>query len=90
MKNKKYYINVYNKKYDEILKELINEGVSDPYNEATITIDEIATTDIIIGYYLIYYGKEAYKTWNENTKNKNLSKDQKKVAKILKKLCFKN
>lgn len=86
MKNKSYYESVYENRMKEIRKEMIEEEVEDIDYACTIEFDEIANAEEIVGYYLVNEGTNALEQWLENIDGIDLSKQDKEVTKILKRL----
>lgn len=82
MKNKEYYKTKYNKKWEECYMEAVENGSEDSGYDASISFDEIANAEEIVGYYLVLH-KDPFKTWLSNIEGINLSEQDKEVTKIL-------
>lgn len=83
MKNKEYYKTKYNKKWEECYMEAVENGSEDPGYDASISFDENANTEEIVGYYLVLHSEDPFKTWLSNIEGINLSEQDKEVTKIL-------
>lgn len=70
VKSKDYYIEAYNKAYDECLsdaKELAKtEDDVDIYEVANIMFEDYATAEAIVGYYFMYHKSNPLKDWTYN------------------------
>ena len=70
VESKEYYIEAYNKTYDECLsdaKKLAEiEYVFDIYEVSDIMFDDYATAEAVVGYYLIYHKSNPLKDWTYN------------------------
>lgn len=66
-KDKEYYQKLYDKKFDELLEEAKNDGLSDPEAWANDTFDDSATAEEVVGYYIAWHGDDAFKDWVENS-----------------------
>ncbi|MCM3387299.1 hypothetical protein M3649_04020 [Ureibacillus chungkukjangi] len=62
--NKEYFINHYEIAYNEAKEEYIqhNNGVDD----GCFDFEDVNTIELIVGYYLVYYGDNALNQWLEN------------------------
>lgn len=63
LKDKRHYINKYNKKVEEGRLDYIKENGNDNNYDSMEYID---TVDSIVGYYISAYGNEALKVWLDN------------------------
>ncbi|QST02194.1 hypothetical protein IMZ31_22335 (plasmid) [Pontibacillus sp. ALD_SL1] len=77
VKTPEEYLEIHN----AYLKEAVeHEGEEDPYSYPM-------TAEEVVGYYLAYYGEEAYETWMENLKDApNKHDTDEEVTRILKAL----
>lgn len=82
MKTKEYYKAKYNKKWKECYLDAVENCSKDPGYDATISFDQDANAEEVVGYYLVLY-KDPFKTWLSNIEGINLSEQDKKVTKIL-------
>lgn len=83
MKNKEYYKAKYNKKWKECYLEAVENGSKDPGYDATISFEQNANAEEIVGYYLVLHSEDPFKTWLSNIEGINLSEQDKEVTKIL-------
>lgn len=86
MKNRNYYESVYQKRMDEIYKEMKEENVKDIDCACTIEFDQTANAEEVVGYYLVNEGDNALVRWRENTENIEMTEQDKAVTEILKQL----
>ena len=95
MKNKKYFVKKFNKKWDKCYKEAEvdveeNGGDSDIVSEvATEIFDDTANAEEIVGYYIVYHGESAFEDWTANIKGLRLTEQDKEIDRILKRLYSK-
>lgn len=86
MKNRNYYESVYQKRMDEIYKEMKEENVEDIDCACTIEFDQTANAEEVVGYYLVNEGDNALVRWRENTENIEMTEQDKAVTEILERL----
>jgi hypothetical protein len=84
--DRRYYINKYEDRMDEIYRELVGT-VDDIDYACTMLFDETANAEEVVGYYLINYEWNPLKNWLENTKNLDLTEQDKEVTRILTELA---
>ncbi|MBQ4523409.1 MAG: hypothetical protein IJA10_10750 [Lachnospiraceae bacterium] len=80
---KNYYIEVYNKKWDECLEEAKKENAKDIGETTTYIFEESCNAEEVVGYYLVYHGEDALKDWRTNTEGIKMSVQDLEVDKIL-------
>lgn len=92
MKDKTYFTEIFNKKWDACLKEAEkeikeNSGNADIITDvATEIFEETANAEEIVGYYIMYHKDSALRDWLDNTKGINFTEQDAEVDKILKEL----
>lgn len=90
MKDKTYYTDIFNKKWDVCLKEAEkdikeNGGKADIITDvATEIFEETANVEEVVGYYIVYHKDSALKDWLGNTEGINFTEQDKEVDRILK------
>lgn len=90
--NKKYYVNAFNKKWDDCLKQARkdieeNNGTFDIVTEiATEIFEETANAEEVVGYYIVYHNESALKDWEVNTEGVNFTEQDKEIDRILREL----
>lgn len=80
--------------YHDAINELFGKNSSEFRSNfkdelANEIFENTANPEQVVGYYLVYYGEEAYKQWSENTSGKKLSEQDKEIDAILSSLCQK-
>ena len=83
VRDKQYYIDKYNELYDECLIETGAEDSNDVTSGADQLFGEYANAEAIAGYYLTFYESDALNQWMINTKDINLTEQDKDVTSIL-------
>lgn len=86
MKTKEQYQRDYEIRINSLCKTFEEEGLNDPGYAASIEFDETCNADEVVGYYICNEGDNALSTWLENTEGIEMSKQDKEVTEILKKL----
>lgn len=92
MKDKTYYTEVFNKKWDSCLEEAKkdiqeNGGTDDILSYvATEIFEDTANSEEIVGYYITYHDDYALSAWVSNTKGISFTEQDKKVDRVLKDL----
>lgn len=86
MKEKRYYVEKYNKRRNECFNEASENGSKDHGYDATILFDETANAEEVVGYYLIHHKENPLRDWLDDTKGIKLNKQDKEVTNILEKL----
>lgn len=81
--SKEFYIEAYNKKWDECLREAEKENTKDVSEAATYIFEETANANEVVGYYLVYHRENALKDWKSNTNGINMSEQDLEVDRIL-------
>ena len=81
--SKEFYIEAYNKKWDECLKEAEKENSKDVSESATYIFEETANAKEVVGYYLVYHGDDALKDWKSNTDGIKMNEQDLEVDRIL-------
>ena len=84
LKDKKYYVDVYNKMVDDYLDNYKKENGN--LNNAD-SMTYIETAEEIIGYYISTYNNEALNVWLENLKYSPVRYTDEEVTKVLTELC---
>ena len=77
---KQYYIDRYNKFFDELDENLSSE-------ERDQMFEEQAGYEEIVGYYLVVHGDRAYNQWLENVYGKGETEQDIKIGRTLAYLC---
>ena len=83
MKEKRYYVEKYNKRWNECFNEASKNGSKDPGYDATILFDETANAEEVVGYYLVHHKENPLRDWLANIERINLSEQDKEVTNIL-------
>ena len=89
--DKQYYLDKYNRLFDECLIEAGEESPHDVTAGANTLFEEYASAEHIVGYYIHNYGDDALKEWEKNLSYAKErwgkeSEQDKEVSKILKEL----
>lgn len=86
MKNKEYYKAKYNKKWKECYVEAVKNGSEDPGYDATISFEQDANAEEIVGYYLVLHSEDPFRIWLNNVEGIELSEQDKEVTRIFESL----
>ena len=70
--------------------EAVKNGSEDPGYDATISFDQNANAEEIVGYYLVLHSEDPFRIWLNNVEGIELSEQDKEVTKILGNLYLKN
>jgi hypothetical protein len=83
--NKKNFIDIFQNKWEECMKEAKENKTADNDISAVAMdiFNENANAEEVVGYYLTYYGEEAMETWRENVKYVDMNPQDKEVDKLL-------
>lgn len=88
--DRNYYVNIYEKYYDECMErakeELEGDAHPDPdivLETATEIFEDTANAEQVAGYYIVYHQEDALKDWKVNTEGKVLSEMDREVDRIL-------
>lgn len=88
--NRRYYQKLYRIKWDECYARARKEEPQADEDEiryvTTLIFEEEGNAEEMVGYYICYHGDDALKYWISNTEGIELSKQGRKVDRILKKL----
>lgn len=85
-KNRSYYESIYKNRMGEIYRRLQDEGLEDINYATAIEFDETANAEEVVGYYLMNEDTNALQQWLNNIDGIDLSEQDKKVTKILRRL----
>lgn len=89
IKDKEYYIDIFNKKWDSSLNEADknikeNGGSSNILSYiATEIFEETANAEEIVGYYIMYHKDSALRDWTDNIQGLHLTEQDIEVNRIL-------
>ena len=86
MTEKEYYIEKYNKRWNECLEETSKSESNDHGYDATILFDETANAEEVVGYYLVNHMKNPLRDWLNNIEGIKLNEQDKEITRILKRL----
>ena len=92
MKNREYYKETYNKKWNNCLeaakKDIQENGGTDDIlaDVATEIFENSANAEEIAGFYITFHGGSALKDWTDNTTGISFSEQDKEVDRILRML----
>lgn len=83
MMDRNYYIEAYNRRWNECLEEAKRENAKDIGESATFVFEDICNAEEVVGYYLVYHGENALKDWKTNTEGIQMSVQDLEVDRIL-------
>ena len=81
--DRNYYIEAYNRRWNECLEEAKRENAKDISESATYIFEESCNAKEVVGYYLINHGEDSLNDWKSNTNGIKMSSQDLEVDRIL-------